>query len=160
MDDVEVPIAQQGEVAEGFLRGLLEQFGAAGSVETRSVDEDTIELVVSGEDLSTLIGPKGSTLAALQEVTRTVVQRKTSARNGRILVDVGGYRARRREALSAFTRQVAEQVLRSGSAKALEAMTPADRKVVHDTVNDIAGVRTISQGEEPRRRVVIEPDPS
>lgn len=158
VDDVEVPLDQQGEVAEQFLSGLLAAFGATGSVTVRSVDEDTIELMVAGDELSTLIGPKGSTLAAVQELTRTVVQRKTSARNGRILVDVAGYRARRREALSAFTQRVAEQVISSGVAKALEPMTPADRKVVHDTVNGIDGVRTISQGEEPRRRVVIQPD--
>ena len=160
VDDIEVPLPEQGAIAERFLQGLLTEFGAQGAVAIREVDEDTIELVVSGEELSTLIGPKGSTLAALQEVTRTVVQRKTGARNGRILVDVSGYRARRREALAGFTRQVADQVISSGVAKALEPMTPADRKVVHDTVNDIEGVRTSSQGEEPRRRVVISPDPA
>ena len=158
VDDVEVPLEEQGQVAERFLSGLVDAFGASGTVSVRSVDEDTIEVMVAGDELSGLIGPKGSTLAAVQEVTRTVVQRKTSARNGRILVDVAGYRARRREALTAFTQKVAEQVISAGVAKALEPMSPADRKVVHDTVNGIDGVRTISQGEEPRRRVVIQPD--
>ncbi len=72
-------------------------------------------------------------------------------------MDVAGYRARRREALERFVAQVAEQVRESGVAKALEPMAPPDRKVVHDTVNGIEGVGTISEGEEPRRRVVVVP---
>ena len=68
------------------------------------------------------------------------------------------YRERRKEALERFTHQVAEQVLASGSPTSLEPMSPADRKIVHDTVNEIDGVRTTSEGEEPRRRVVILPD--
>ena len=78
-------------------------------------------------------------------------------RNGRLLVDVGGYRQARREALERFTRQIADEVKASGRARGLEPMSPADRKVVHDTVNDIDGVETTSEGEEPRRRVVIIP---
>ena len=75
----------------------------------------------------------------------------------RIRVDVGGYRERRREALARFTRDVAEQVKSSGVQKALEPMSPPDRKVVHDTVNEIDGVTTVSEGEDSRRRVVILP---
>jgi spoIIIJ-associated protein len=73
-------------------------------------------------------------------------------------VDVGAYRARRREALERFTRKVAVEVIESGEAKRLEPMAASDRKVIHDTANDIAGVRTISEGEEPARRVVIQPE--
>jgi spoIIIJ-associated protein len=71
---------------------------------------------------------------------------------------VSGYRARRREALEAFVRTVADDVRASGTQKALEPMSPPDRKVVHDTVNDLDGVHTISEGEDHRRRVVILPD--
>ena len=78
--------------------------------------------------------------------------------HARIRVDVSGYRARRREALEAFVRTVAEDVRASGTQKALEPMSPPDRKVVHDTVNEIDGVHTISEGEDQRRRVVIIPD--
>ena len=76
----------------------------------------------------------------------------------RLRVDVGGYRERRREALERFSRQIAEQVLASGTATSLEPMGAADRKVVHDTINTIDGVHTVSEGEEPRRRVVVVPD--
>jgi spoIIIJ-associated protein len=154
----DVPLAEQGEVARQFLVGLMTELGATAEVVVREVDEDTIELVVEGDDLGTLIGPKGTTLTALQELTRTVVQRQTGGRNGRLLVDVSGYRQKRREALEKFTQGVAAAVLETGERKVLEPMHPADRKVVHDTANTIDGVRTISEGEEPRRRVVILPD--
>jgi spoIIIJ-associated protein len=86
------------------------------------------------------------------------VQRQTGARHGRLFVDVAGYRQRRREALERFTQSLAEEVKTSGARKLLEPMSAADRKVVHDTANGIDGVRTISEGEDPRRRVVILPD--
>ena len=154
----EVAMAEQGERAREFVTGVLERFGISATVDVRALDEDTVEVGVRGDDLGLLIGPKGATLGALQELARTVVQRQTGARNGRIVVDVAGYRQRRREALERFTRQVAEQVLATGTRRALEPMSPADRKVVHDTANQIAGVRTSSEGEEPRRRVVLLPD--
>lgn len=157
-EDRDVPLLEQASVGEDFLRGLLTELGASGGVESRSIDEDTVEVVVTGADLGLLIGPKGSTLSALQDLTRTVVQRRTGARNGRLLVDVAGYRQKRREALERFTREVAAAVQESGERKVLEPMHPADRKVVHDTINTLPGVRTTSEGEEPRRHVVILPD--
>ena len=153
----DVPLSEQAETGRTFLVGLLSSFGVQADVAIHTVDEDTVELAVTGDDLGLLIGPSGSTLTAVQEVTRTVVQRQTGGRNGRLLVDVAGYRTKRKAALERFTRGVAEQVLQSGVARALEPMHAADRKVVHDTVNDIDGVSTSSEGEEPRRRVVINP---
>ena len=155
--DQDVPLSEQAEVGRTFLVGLLSSFGVEGDVDVREVDEDTVELAVTGGDLGLLIGPGGSTLTAVQEITRTVVQRQTGGRNGRLLVDVAAYRQKRKAALERFTRSVAEQVKESGVAKALEPMHAADRKIVHDTVNDIDGVVTSSDGEEPRRRVVITP---
>jgi spoIIIJ-associated protein len=154
----ELSLAEQGRIAEQFVVGLLERFGAAAQTSTLFHDEETLEVQVAGPELGLLIGPKGQTLQALQELTRTAVQRKSVARTGRILVDIAGYRQRRREALERFTRQVAEDVIQSSSQRGLEPMSAADRKVVHDTANEIAGVRTVSEGEEPRRRVVIVPD--
>ena len=127
------------------------------AVEMREVDEETVELRVEGPDLGLLIGPRGTTLNALQDVTRTVVHRKTGGRNGRIVVDVSGYREKRRVALERFVQDVAAEVRKAGTAKALEPMGSSDRKVVHDAVNEIEGVVTRSEGEEPNRRVVIEP---
>jgi spoIIIJ-associated protein len=154
----DVPLDQQAEVAREFLEGLVDAFGVHAQVTAGPVVDETVELAIQGDNLGLLIGPKGQTLTAIQELARTVVQRRTGGRNGRLLVDVAGYRQARREALARFTRQVADQVKESGQARALEPMHPADRKIVHDTVNEIDGVATTSEGEEPRRRVVIVPD--
>jgi spoIIIJ-associated protein len=156
--DEDVPLNEQGEIAKGFVVGLLDRLDLDGDVTVEPVDDDTIEVAVTGGELGMLIGPKGAALAALQDLTRTVVQRRTGARNGWIVVDVSGYRRKRREALEKFTRGVADEVRGSGTRQALEPMTAADRKIVHDTVNDIDGVTTTSEGEEPRRRVVLLPE--
>lgn len=156
----DVPLERQAEVAKGFLEGLVAEFGQQAAVAIHPIDEDTVEVRVTGDDLGLLIGPKGQTLSAIQELARTVVQRQTGAHNGRLIVDVAGYRQARREALARFTHDVAGKVLESGQAIRLEPMTPADRKVVHDTANEIDGVSTSSEGEEPRRRVVILPEPT
>lgn len=157
-DRPEVPVTEQAEVAKRFVEGLLETMGIEGSSTVIvEIDESTAEVQVTGHDLGLLIGPKGATLLALQDLARTVVQRKTGARTGRLLLDVAGYRAKRKEALSRFTEKVAQQVVDSGEPVALEPMSSADRKIVHDTANDIGGVTTSSEGEDPRRRVVVHP---
>lgn len=156
--DEDVPLQDQAEIAKDFLVGLLAAFESDGKVEAREVDDDTMELAVEGgADLRLLIGHGGATLTAIQEITRRVVQRRTGARNGRLVVDVSGYRRKRKAALERFVEGVATEVIASGVAKALEPMHAADRKVVHDTVNGLDGVSTTSEGEEPRRRVVISP---
>jgi spoIIIJ-associated protein len=159
MYDAQEPAGDAGEVGEEFLSGLVSAFGVTGTVSRTLLDDgDTIELAVEGDDVGMLIGPRGATLAAIQELTRTVAQRRVAEGQPRIVVDVAGYRKDRREALERFTRDVAAQVVASGVVRVLEPMPPADRKVVHDTVNSIDGVSTASEGEEPRRRVVIQPD--
>ncbi len=156
--DEMVPLAEQGAVASAFVQGIVERFGAPeAQVTTHELDSETLEVRVEGGDLGLLIGPKGVALQSLQELTRTVVQRQTGARSGRILVDVSGYRAKRKEALERFAQKVADDVLASGSAVTLEPMNPSDRKVIHDAINTIDGVSTSSSGEEPRRRVVVSP---
>ncbi len=155
----ELTIDEQADVVASFLRGLADQFGAEGTTVIERVDDDTVEIRLEGDDLGLLIGPKGQTLQTVQELARTVVQRRGGGtQEGRIRIDIAGYRQRRREALERFTRQVAADVVSSGTRKALEPMNAADRKVVHDTVNDIDGVRTVSEGEDPRRRVVLLPE--
>ncbi|MET0913775.1 MAG: RNA-binding cell elongation regulator Jag/EloR [Acidimicrobiales bacterium] len=154
----EASVQEQAAAAEEFLSGLVEAFGLSGNVTSEEVD-DAVEVRIDGEDLGLLIGPKGRTLWALQELTKTVVQRQQGGGlSTRIRVDVAGYRERRKAALERFTQDAAAAVLDSGQARALEPMGAADRKVVHDTVNDIEGVVTRSEGEDPRRRVVIAPE--
>jgi spoIIIJ-associated protein len=158
VSDTDVDLDAHTAIVSEFLTGLVDAFGVEAEVEVDSIDEDTSEVRVEGSDLGLLVGPKGNTLTAIQELSRTVVHRRVpGTAAGRVRLDVAGYRQRRREALARFTQSVAEEVKSSGVQKALEPMNPADRKVVHDTVNEIDGVGTLSEGEEPRRRVVIVP---
>jgi spoIIIJ-associated protein len=158
-DMSEAELLEQGEVVRGFLLDLLDAFGLDGDVAVAPTEDGAVELGVTGGDLGLLIGPKGQTLQAVQELSRSVLQRsKPGETHARIRVDVAGYREKRREALARFVQDVAEQVKESGVQKALEPMSPPDRKVVHDTVNEIDGVTTISEGEDARRRVVILPE--
>jgi spoIIIJ-associated protein len=153
----EMSLEEQGQAAQTFVEGLLREMGLDAAVSLRIVDDTTAEVAVDGEGLGVLVGPRGATLGALQELTRTVVQKHTGGHSERILVDVAGYRARRAEALQRFTTQVAEEVVSSGTERALEPMSAADRKVVHDAANEIDGVVTRSEGEEPRRYIVLSP---
>jgi len=152
----EVPVEEQAEAAEEFVAGLVSAMGLQGEVDS-TVDDDTVEIRVEGDELGLLVGPKGATIAAIEELTRAVVQREAGGHAARIRVDVAGYRAKRRTALEAFTRKVIDEVLDSGEERALEPMGSVDRKTVHDVVNDIDGVETSSEGEDPRRYVVIRP---
>jgi len=152
----DVPIEEQAEAAETFTQGLVDAFELGARAES-SIDDDIVLVDVTGENLGLLVGPKGATLHAIEELVRTVVQRQTDGHGVRIHVDVAGYRAKRREALAEFTRSLAGKVVDTGRAQALEPMSASDRKVVHDTAAEIAGVLTESEGEDPRRRVVLRP---
>ena len=152
-----VTLEEQAAVAKEFLEGLVTTMGLEATVEVRPIDEDTVELAVDGEGLGMLVGPRGTTLAALQDITRTVVQGKYPTKTDRILVDVARYRERRAEALTRFTKEQVAEILASGEERALEPMSPADRKVVHDAVNDLDGVTTRSEGEDANRHIVISP---
>ncbi|HUY31071.1 MAG TPA: RNA-binding cell elongation regulator Jag/EloR [Acidimicrobiales bacterium] len=155
-EEDQMSVDQQAEIAGAFVRGVVERFGLDAATDVL-VSEEHISVEVTGEDLGLLVGPRGATLDALQELTRTVVQRRGEEHGTRIVVDVAGFRARRAAALEAFTRRVADEVLASGSAEALEPMSAADRKIVHDVVNSIDGVETTSEGTDPRRYVVVRP---
>lgn len=150
-------IDDQQAAVRRFLDGLLDAFGLDADVEVGISEDEAIEARIEGDDVGLLVGPRGAAIEALQELARRALQQHTED-SMRLRVDVGGYRERRREALARFAQKVAAQVLASGEAASLEPMNAADRKVVHDTVNDIEGVRTSSEGEEPRRGVVISPE--
>ena len=147
---------QVGEEAKKFLTDLVAAFGLSGDVALRE-DGDDLELTVNGNDLGLMVGPRGNTLLAVQDLTRVASQRRLGDHDTRLRVDVGGYRERRREALSRFATQIADQVAASGEARALEAMSSADRKVIHDVLTENTAVVTRSEGEDPNRRVVIAP---
>ncbi|MEE9582385.1 MAG: RNA-binding cell elongation regulator Jag/EloR [Acidimicrobiia bacterium] len=151
--EVEVDRGEQAEMVKDFLVGLLEAFGLEGDVECK-VEEDIILANITGEQTEALVGPKGAILQSIMELSRTIVQRKSQA-GARIRLDIGGYTERRREALRIYTGRLVEKVTEEGGEIMLEPMNAADRKVVHDAAADLGGVRTFSEGEEPRRSVVI-----
>jgi spoIIIJ-associated protein len=152
----DVPIEEQAAAAERFTQGLVDAFDLGARAKS-VIDDDVVVVEVTGDNLGLLVGPKGATLHAIEELVRTVVQRQTDGHGARIHVDVAGYRAKRRAALAEFTRNLAEKVLETGRPQALEPMSASDRKVVHDTAAEIDGITTVSEGEDPRRRVVLRP---
>lgn len=144
---------EQATVVGEFLEGLLSAFGLEGSVATR-VEDDIIYAEISGSETEALVGSRGVILQSIHELAKTVVQRKTQE-SARIRLDIAGYAERRREALKIYAQRLGQQVLEEGGEVILEAMNAAERKIIHDTVSEIDGVRTYSEGEEPRRSVVI-----
>lgn len=152
----DVDATQVGEEATRFVSGLVAAFGLEGET-TVEVEGDEIDVRVNGADLGLLVGPRGTTLQAVQELTRVVAQRRLGDHDTHLRVDVGGYRERRREALGRFARQIAEQVIADGVARRLEPMSSADRKIVHDSLHGLDGVVTSSVGDDPHRQVVISP---
>ncbi|MBU3703343.1 MAG: KH domain-containing protein [Ilumatobacteraceae bacterium] len=145
-----------GAQAVSFLEGVTNAFGLSANVVLVREDEE-MEVQVNGDDLGLLVGPKGNTLLALQDLTRVVAQRRLGDHDTRLRVDVAGYRERRRDALSRFAMKVASDVMETGKPRVLEPMASADRKVVHDTLAEVAGVSTRSRGEDPYRQIVVEP---
>ena len=150
-------IEQQSESVQQFVAGVVERFGLDAQTTAR-IEDGEIFIEVEGSELGLLVGPRGATLDSLQELARTVIQRRSEEHAARVTVDVAGFRARRTAALEGFVRRVAEEVVASGTAQALEPMAAADRKIVHDTVNDLDGVVTTSEGVDPRRYVLIRPE--
>jgi len=144
---------EQASVVGEFLEGLLAAFGLEGSVETR-VEEDIIYADVVGSETEALVGSRGVILQSIHELAKTVVQRKTQE-SARIRLDIAGYAERRRQALRIYALRLGQQVLEEGGEIMVEPMNAAERKIIHDTVGEIEGVRTYSEGEEPRRSVVI-----
>lgn len=148
--------AQVAANAETFLQGLALALGAEATT-SADIDGDNIEVHLHGAELGLLVGPRGSTLQAVQDLTRVISQRRMGDHDTRLRIDIGGYRAKRREALSRFVTQVADEVVSSGTARALEPMPSSDRKIVHDALTGRTDITTHSEGDDPNRRVVIVP---
>jgi spoIIIJ-associated protein len=150
-------LEEQARVAEEFLTGLLDRMGLSAEVDWGEVD-GVMYVDVLGADqaegMGLLIGRHGQTLDALQEIVRSAVQRRTESRC-RVIVDVEDYRKRRRSILVERATAAASRVKQGGRPERLEPMSPYERKIVHDAVNDVEGVETSSEGEDPERRVVI-----
>ena len=153
----QMSLEEQSTLVIEFLDGLMDAFELDAEVYAERVDDETVEMRVENTaGVGLLIGPKGNTLRAVEDLSRMLVQRKSDGNcEGRIRVDIGGYRERRRAALESFCEKIAVEVRDTGEDRPLEPMNAADRKVVHDVVAEIEGVSTVSEGQEPRRWVVI-----
>ncbi len=147
---------QVGEEAVRFMTELVSAFGLTGTAELVE-DGDDLEVRVHGQELGLLVGPRGTTLQAVQDLARVAAQRRLGDHDTRLRVDVGGYRERRRAALGAFATQMASEVTTTGVARVLEPMSSADRKIIHDTLSGVDGIATRSEGDDPNRRVIIAP---
>jgi spoIIIJ-associated protein len=154
-DEAELSLLEQeGEIAADYIEGLLDIADLDGDIDM-DVEGDRAVVSVVGATLDELVGDDGEVLEALQELTRLAVHRQTGVR-ARLMLDVGGFRSRRRNELAELGRSIAAEVARTGEPKKLSPMSPFERKIIHDAVA-VAGLRSESEGDEPHRRVVVFP---
>jgi spoIIIJ-associated protein len=149
-------LVREGDVAGDYLERLLDILDVDGDIDL-DVEGDRASVAIVGGDLKDLVGHDGAVLEALQELTRLAVAQSTGVRS-RLMLDISGFRARRRADLTSLAAETARRVASSGQPERLSAMNPFERKVVHDVIAGVAGVHSESEGEEPNRRVVVLPD--
>jgi spoIIIJ-associated protein len=149
-------LVAEGDAAGDYLERLLDILDFDGDIDLDVEGERAVVSIIGGGDIDKLVGDHGEVLDALQELTRLAAMAETGQRS-RLMLDIAGYRARRRTELGELGRTTAEQVASSGEPVRLAPMNPFERKVVHDAVGTVAGVASSSEGEEPQRRVVISP---
>jgi spoIIIJ-associated protein len=154
VDDLEERLVAEGEIAGDYLEELLDLLDFDGDIDLDVEGDRAMVSIDGGDDLTKLVGGNGEVLDALQELTRLAVHHKTGERS-RLMLDIASWRRRRREELAALGTKVAERVLESGEREELAPMTPFERKIVHDAVAAVHGVRSESEGIEPARRVVV-----
>jgi spoIIIJ-associated protein len=152
--DTEERLVAEGEIAGDYLEELLDLLDFDGDIDLDVEGSRAVVSIDGSDDLNKLVGRKGEVLDALQELTRLAVHQKTGVRS-RLMLDIASWRRRRREELAALGDKVARRVLESGDREELAPMTPFERKIVHDAVAAVEGVRSESEGVEPSRRVVV-----
>nr|WP_308014525.1 MULTISPECIES: protein jag [unclassified Rhodococcus (in: high G+C Gram-positive bacteria)] len=152
--DAEDYLVEEGEIAGDYLEQLLDVLDFDGDIDLDVEGDRAVVSIDGGKDLNKLVGRKGEVLDALQELTRLAVQQSTGDRS-KLMLDVAGWRAGRREELTRLGTEAAERVAASGDSEPLEPMTPFERKIVHDAVATVAGVTSESDGVEPNRHVVV-----
>jgi spoIIIJ-associated protein len=151
-------LVREGDIAGDYLERLLDIADVDGDIDM-DVEGDRAIVAIVGDGLDALVGPNGATLDALQELTRLAVVQQTGVRS-RLMLDIGGWRAKRKADLTEVGTRAAQRVLESGEAVSLAPMTPFERKIVHDAIAAVDGVVSESEGVEPERRVVVLPDGS
>jgi spoIIIJ-associated protein len=156
VSDTEEALIEEGEIAGDYLEQLLDVLDFDGDIDLDVEGDRAVVSIDGGRDLTKLVGRDGEVLDALQELTRLAVQQATGVRS-RLMLDVAGWRAKRRSELSELGAAAAQRVLESGEPESLAPMTPFERKIVHDAVAAVAGVSSESEGVEPNRHVVVVP---
>ena len=154
MSDRIKQLEKEGDIAADYLEGLLDIADLDGDIDM-DVENDRAMVSIVGADLSELVGEKGKVLDAIQELTRLAVTRETGERS-RLMLDISGYRVAARERLVKIGQDAAKKALETGEPVELKPMSAFERKVVHDAVNE-AGAVSVSEGEEPKRRIVVHP---
>lgn len=152
----EEQLVEEGEIAGDYLEQLLDILDFDGDIDLDVERDRAIVSIAGSDELGRLVGAEGAVLDAIQELTRLAVQQKLGERS-RLMLDIAGWRAAKRESLGGVGRAAAERVLETGDLVELDPMTPFERKIVHDAIGEIAGVRSDSTGAEPQRRVVVLP---
>jgi spoIIIJ-associated protein len=156
MSELEDWPAEPAERVRELIEGVLDELDLEGEVEIRE-DDDRIEAeVVGDEDYGLLIGKRGQTIDALQLLAYQVAFRGVRDRK-RVVLDAAGYRARRREVLTARADRAADQALERDCTVEMDPMSAQERRVVHEHLKDRAGIETFSEGDEPRRCVIVAP---
>src|SRR5271166_664558 len=153
-EDLEDRLVAEGEIAGDYLEELLDLLDFDGDIDLDVEGNRAVVSIDGGEDLTKLVGRHGEVLDALQELTRLAVHQKTGERS-RLMLDIASWRRRRRDELAALGDKVARRVLETGEREQLAPMTPFERKILHDAVAAVRGVRSESEGMEPSRRVVV-----
>ena len=153
-DDLEDRLVAEGEIAGDYLEELLDLLDFDGDIDLDVEGNRAVVSIDGSDDLNKLVGRGGEVLDALQELTRLAVHQKTGVRS-RLMLDIASWRRRRRDELALLGDKVARRVLETGEREELSPMTPFERKIVHDAVAAVAGVRSESEGVEPSRRVVV-----
>jgi spoIIIJ-associated protein len=146
-------LVREGDVAADYLERLLDIVDYDGDIDL-DVENSRAAVAIVGGDLHSLVGARGETLDALQELTRLAVQQQTGVRS-RLMLDISGHRQARRRELQGLAADTAARVLDTGEPVRLSPMNPFERKVVHDAISAVDGVASESEGEEPHRRVVV-----
>ncbi|MGB5113500.1 MAG: R3H domain-containing nucleic acid-binding protein [Mycobacterium sp.] len=155
-EDLEDHLVAEGEIAGDYLEELLDLLDFDGDIDLDVEGDRAVVSIDGGSDLNKLVGSKGEVLDALQELTRLAVHQKTGERS-RLMLDIARWRRRRRDELATLGDKIARRVVESGQREELSPMTPFERKIVHDAVAAVEGVRSESEGTEPSRRVIVLP---
>ncbi|HVS84445.1 MAG TPA: RNA-binding cell elongation regulator Jag/EloR [Gaiellaceae bacterium] len=152
-------VAEGGPAADAhaLVTRIVAALGLDARVDVRE-DEDAITVTVSGPDVALLIGRHGQTIDSVQYLMNAIAHRTYGDERTQVVVDAAGYRERRQATLESLALRAAERVKATGRSEELEPMTAIERKVVHEALKDVAGVRTGSEGAEPNRYVVVLPD--